>query len=430
MKLPIEPNLEYQVIGAFVFSPDTHHLIANTKEEFFEIVENRDVFVVMQQMYKGGEVIDLIALNLKHPMQPDYISLFSTAFTSDANQEYHIRLLEQLSKQRKFLRFCEKVVSTPEYWTMDFAELAAENTAVLNDVMDLKNWNVVKLEGVTDEVLSRLDEVKIENPSGWFRLDKLIGGLKKQDLILVGGRPSMGKTAFALCLAMAHEQHGGVPAFFSLEMPKEAIVKRRLSIISGVEAAKFFNNTLDEYEKTIVRNRAGDNPTKIYIDDTSGMDIFTVVSKVKQLVKHKGITALFLDYLQLIRLVEYSKGANKADEIGRISTALKHLARECNIPVVALAQLNRGVEGRPDKRPLLSDLRDSGQLEQDADVVLFPFRPEYYKRTEIEDNPVFESEEQCELIIAKNRNGKIGSLGSIEYKTLIFDPKTIQYKFN
>jgi replicative DNA helicase len=428
MRLPTDINIEYQVIGAWVFSPATHYLVHNGKPEYFSDLEARTVFEVITDLYKTGIPIDLLSVNLKAQMSPAFISQISTAFTSDVNQEFHLRLLEQMSKQRKFLEFCQKVVTTPEYWNMDFLDMVNESTEVVNEVMDIKNWNVVQLESVTDEVIGRLDEAQIENPSGWFRLDKIIGGLKKQDLILIGGRPSMGKTAMGLCLAMAHEQHGGIPAFISLEMPKEAIVKRRLSIMTGIEAARFFNNTLTDYEKTLTRNRAGDNPTKMYIDDTSGMDIFTISSKCKQLVKHKGITALFVDYLQLIRGVE--KSGNKADEVGRISTGLKHLARECNIPVIALAQLNRGVEGRPDKRPLLSDLRDSGQLEQDADVVLFPFRPEYYKRTEIEENPVFEEEERCELIIAKNRNGKIGSLGSIEHPTLIFDPKTIHYKFN
>lgn len=426
MRLPTDVNLESQVLGIWIMIPASQYLIPNAKREFFSEPEFAMLFDTISEMYKDGLKIEMLTVNTKIN-NPSLLGRVANNVVSHANQEYYLRILEQFSKQRKFLHFCQKVSVSPEYWEKDFSELVKENTDVMNEIMDLRSWSVSKMSQVTTVTIENLDVQDIDNPSGWFRLDKLIGGFKKQDMILVGGRPAMGKTAFALCLAMAHEKMGGKPAFISLEMPKHAISTRRLSILSGVEAARIFNKTITSEEKELVKKANIRNPTNMLIDDTAGMDIYAIGSKIKQMVKHEYITSVFIDYIQLIKPLD--NRASREQEVAKISTSLKQLARDCNICIIALAQLNRDVEKRTDRRPQLSDLRDSGQLEQDADVVLFPFRPEYYKKTEIEDNPVFENPENCEIIIAKNRNGKIGSLGSEQSKTLVFNPKTIEYIF-
>lgn len=425
--LPNSAQYEELVLGQLLIDKDSHHFIAHVTPEYFYNEDRRSIFAELKAMYQDEVPITGPAVTYRIQRHSEVAELMRKGIGT-ATLEYHLRILEQLMRQRKFIEWCQKVANDQEYWNKDFGDMVDDNTVVMAEIMDLKNWKAYDMDSVTMMAIESLKNKQIENPSGWYSLDKFIGGLKKQDLILIAGRPGMGKTSLGLCLACAYEAQGGKPAFISLEMPKESIAMRRLSLISGFEAARIINKDLSDYEIEQVGVAAIETGTEMLIDDTPGMDIFAIGSKIKQMVRHSGITAVFVDYIQLIKPSVTGKHINKEQEIGRISTGLKLLARQLNIPIIAMAQVNRQNEARADKRPQLSDLRDSGQLEQDADVVLFPYRPTYYAKSELE-GATFEEIERCELIIAKNRNGKTGTLGGEKYDTFTFNPLTIQYIF-
>lgn len=243
--------------------------------------------------------------------------------------------------------------------------------------------------------------------SGFTHFDKVTSGLQNSDLILIAARPSMGKTAFALNIALNAALARKVVAVFSLEMSKEQLGQRLLSIRSGIDSLKMSTGNLSEDEIVEVAHTVDELAgIKLFIDDTAAISILELRSKARRLKNERGLDLLVIDYLQLMQGSKASsKGSdfNRQQEISEISRSLKALARELKIPVVALSQLSRNVELRADKRPLLSDLRESGSLEQDADIVMFLYREEYY-------NQETENVNQAEVIIAKNRNGPTSSI--------------------
>ena len=244
-------------------------------------------------------------------------------------------------------------------------------------------------------------------PSGFIDLDGVTNGFKKSDLILIAARPSMGKTAFALNIALNAALAKKVVAVFSLEMSKEQLGQRLLSIRSGIDSLKMSTGNLSEDEIVEVADTVDELAgTNLFIDDTAAISVLELRSKARRLKNERGLDMLVIDYLQLMQGSKASsKGTdfNRQQEISDISRSLKALARELKIPVIALSQLSRNVELRADKRPLLSDLRESGSLEQDADIVMFLYREEYY-------NQETENVNQAEVIIAKNRNGPTQSI--------------------
>jgi replicative DNA helicase len=232
-------------------------------------------------------------------------------------------------------------------------------------------------------------------PTGWQFLDKYIGGYNEGDLIVMAGRPGMGKTAIALTLTKEFAQRGGKALFISLEMSNEQLAKRYISLIGDIENWKIRNGVLKSHEIEQVCNIANNQRIEFFIDDDVDSRIAQIKAKAKLHKSRKGLDLLVIDYIQLIKGTK----TNREQEVAEISRTLKLLAKELKITVMILAQLSRKSEERADKRPMLSDLRESGAIEQDADIVMFPFRPMYYEQ----DKPEVE---EAELIIAKNRNGE------------------------
>ena len=240
--------------------------------------------------------------------------------------------------------------------------------------------------------------------SGFKDLDKLTAGLQKSDLILVAARPSMGKTAFTLNIASYVGLHGGNVAFFSLEMSKEQLMQRMLCSEGGIDASRLRTGQLDEVEwnKLVgVADRMSRAP--IYIDDTAGITVMELRSKARRLKAEHGLDLIIIDYLQLMQGRTSKNSDNRQQEISEISRSLKALARELDVPVIALSQLSRSVESRQIKKPMLSDLRESGSLEQDADIVMFLYREDYYDKDT-------ENKNITEIIVAKHRNGPVDSV--------------------
>ena len=243
--------------------------------------------------------------------------------------------------------------------------------------------------------------------TGFMDLDYKTSGLQPSDLVLIAARPSMGKTAFVLNLAqhMAFKK-GNAVAIFSLEMSKEQLVNRMLSLESHVDAQKIRTGRLNDEEwMNLVEGSANIANSKLFIDDTPGITLSAMRSKCRKLKMEHDIQIVIIDYLQLMSGSSNNSSASRQQEISDISRGLKALARELNVPVIALSQLSRAVEQRPDHRPMLSDLRESGAIEQDADVVMFLYREGYYNRD------LSEAEQRvAEVIIAKQRNGPIGTV--------------------
>ena len=247
--------------------------------------------------------------------------------------------------------------------------------------------------------------------TGYTDLDRVTNGFQRGDLIILAARPAMGKTAFALNLALnASFYNSGAIAIFSLEMPAEALMKRILSAKSAVESSKLRSGNIrdDEFNKL---NEAANElmATKLFVDDSSNVKISEVFSKCRKLRSEHGLDLVVIDYLQLISGSGRSSGDNRQQEISEISRSLKGLAREMECPVIALSQLSRSVETRPDKHPMLSDLRESGAIEQDADIVMFLYRDEYYNKDENSQEDA-ETTNTTDVDIAKHRNGATGRI--------------------
>jgi replicative DNA helicase len=237
-------------------------------------------------------------------------------------------------------------------------------------------------------------------------LDQILGGLQRSDLIILAARPAMGKTAMCLNIAdNATRKHGGRVAFFSLEMSKDQLVQRQLSMITGVDSHRLRLGKIYEQEWPMLLEAANELAnTKLYIDDTPGASVNDIRTKARRLYAEDGLDLIIVDYLQLMVGAGGQKGQNREQEISYISRSLKLLARELNVPIIALSQLSRAVESRADKRPMLSDLRESGAIEQDSDVVLFIYREDYY----VEDT---DRQNIADIIIAKHRHGATGTVG-------------------
>jgi len=240
--------------------------------------------------------------------------------------------------------------------------------------------------------------------SGFKDLDTLTAGLQKSDLILVAARPSMGKTAFTLNIASYVGLHGHSVAFFSLEMSKEQLMQRMLCSEGGIDASRLRTGQLDEGEwNHLVETADKLSRAPIYIDDTAGITVMDLRSKARRLKAEHGLDLIIIDYLQLMQGRPSKNSDNRQQEISEISRSLKALARELDVPVIALSQLSRSVESRQVKKPMLSDLRESGSLEQDADIVMFLYREDYYDKDT-------ENKNITEIIVAKHRNGPVDSI--------------------
>ena len=340
------------------------------------------------------------------------MSLGEVAFTT-AYAENYAQTIKEKSSLRQLIKAGEEIVT----------EAYDDNKPVdeILDIAEKKIFNVTAKSGGTEmeivqPILKRSFEkiqLAVENKglptgvsSGFTDFDKVTSGLQKSDLILIAARPSMGKTALALNLALNAALKNNVVAIFSLEMSKEQIGHRLLSAHSGIDSLKLNTGNLDENEIIEIANTVDYlSGIKLFIDDTAAISILELRSKARRLKNERGLDLIIIDYLQLMQGSKSSRGNefNRQQEISEISRSLKALARELKVPVVALSQLSRNVELRADKRPLLSDLRESGSLEQDADIVLFLYREEYY-------NQETENTNIAEVIIAKNRNGPTASM--------------------
>ena len=418
---PHNQEAEKSVIGAMMMSRDAVIVAAEIleKEDFYETRYGL-VFDALKQLNEEGKAIDPVTLQDKlkemdapaELCDPEFIRNIITAVPTSAN----IRDYANIVKEKSILRNLIRVASGIEQKCYEGHE---ETQAILNDAEKdvfavTQTRSSAEYVPIMDIAVNALNNIEMASKSnshvtglatGFLDLDYKTSGLQPSDFILVAARPSMGKTALVLNMAqyMAFRKDQAV-AIFSLEMSREQLMNRLIAMESTVNSQNIRTGKLndDEWMK-IIESVSTIGHSKMIIDDTPGITLAEMRSKARKYKLDHGIKVIFIDYLQLMTLGSGHKSDNRQQEVAEISRALKSLARELKIPIIALSQLNRSVEQREDHRPMLSDLRESGSIEQDADVVMFIYRDDYYHKDSEEKNV-------AEIIIAKQRNGPIGTV--------------------
>ena len=417
--MPHSVEAEQSVVGAMLMDKDAIMTAS-------EIISGKDfyqsaygvIFDSMVELFNEGKPVDLITLQerLKEKDVPaeiaslEFVKDLVTAVPTSANVKYYAYIVSDKSMMRKLIKLNEEIANIC-YAGKEPLESVLETTE--KSVFDLlQRRNTGDYVPIKDVVLNALDRIEKASknkgtvtgiPTGFIDLDYKLSGLQPSDLVLVAARPSMGKTAFVLNIAqyIAFKKDKGV-AIFSLEMSKEQLVNRLFSLESQVDAqALRTGNMKDSDWEKLIEGAGIIGQSNLIIDDTPGISVSELRSKCRKYKLEHGLDIVIIDYLQLMTGSVGKSSESRQQEISEISRSLKALARELSVPVIALSQLSRAVESRPDKRPMLSDLRESGAIEQDADVVMFIYRDEYYNKDS-------EYKKQAEIIIAKQRNGPVG----------------------
>ncbi|BAU23260.1 DNA helicase [Caldimicrobium thiodismutans] len=393
------------------------------KPEDFYSTPNRLIYQAFLNLFERDEPIDLVTTynELERMGELDrtggavYLSELAGLLPTSAHLVHYAKIVKEKSILREIIRICQDLIYRCYYSMEDSQELLSQAEKALFDLSyHGKKETFAPVKEVIKDTIKHLEMLYQKGdlitgiPTGFYELDRLTAGLQRGDLIILAARPGMGKTALALDVVRnACKQSKLGAAIFSLEMSKEQLVSRMLCAEGKVSFQKFRTGTLEAQDwQKIIYGASVLSELPIYIDDTSGINILEVKAKARKVMKEIPLGLVVVDYLQLMRSIERKE--RREQEISEISAGLKALAKELNIPVLALSQLNRKVEERPDKRPQLSDLRESGALEQDADVILFIYRDEVYNK---------ESPEKgiAEIIIGKQRNGPAGVTVKLAY---------------
>lgn len=418
---PHNLEAEQAVIGAVFLEPKSIELAMKfVRTDDFYRQQHQRIFQCMATLYESGSAVDLVtvsaSLNTKLILDEvggiSYLTELASSVPTAANIEYYAEIVSQKSTLRKLISTATEIVQDGYVRQGEIDELLDETEKKILEISNRKNAKAFQeIKDVVFQAYSKIDmisQLKGEVtgiPTGYKELDRLTAGFQRNDLIIVAARPSVGKTAFVLNIAqnVAKQAKAYRVAIFSLEMGAEQLVMRMLSAEGNVDAQKLRTGKLENTDwKSLQMAASSLEKTNIFIDDTPGIRVSEIRSKCRRLKQEHGLDLIMIDYLQLIQGSEKSR-ENRQQEVSEISRSLKGLARELEVPVIALSQLSRGVESRQDKRPMMSDIRESGSIEQDADIVAFLYRDDYYDK---------ESENQniIEIIIAKQRNGPVGTV--------------------
>ena len=427
-KLPPQAlELEEAVLGAIMLEKDALINVIDilTPESFYKESHER-IFGAIKRLFEKSIAVDILTVTeeLKKSGELDivggafFVSQLTNRVASSANAQYHARIVVQKFIQRELIRISAETIKDAYEDTSDVFDLLDKAEASLYTIASTnirKNYD--KMSTLIHKALLEMDQARTKGDgvtgvqSGFTELDRFTAGWQKSDLIIVAARPAMGKTALVLSLARnSAVDHNQPIAIFSLEMSSLQLVTRLIASEAEISAEKIKKGQLKDYEyeqlHTKIKKLA---EAPIFIDDTPGLTIFELRAKARRLKQEHNISLIIIDYLQLMHAGTDNNRGNREQEISAISRTLKGLAKELEIPVIALSQLSRAVETRGgDKKPQLSDLRESGAIEQDADMVLFIHRPEYYGI--LEDEQGKSNLGVAELIIAKHRNGPVGSV--------------------
>lgn len=420
---PQAVELEEAVLGAIMLDREGLPTVIDIlQEEAFYKKEHQTIYKAMLSLFGKSQPIDLLTVteSLRKMNAIDeiggvgYLVDLTNRVASAANIEFHARIIIQKFIQRELIQLSTQTIHDAFEDTKDVLDLLDEAEQGLYEITE-KNMRrgYDAISKIALDVKKQIEELSNKTdgitgiPTGFKNLDKMTSGWQRSDLIIVAARPGMGKTSFTLALAQnAAKDYNKAVALFSLEMANVQLVQRLLSMESEIESKKLRNGQLEEYEWQQLHNSVEKlSGLPIYIDDTPAINIFELRAKCRRLKQNHNIEIIIIDYLQLMSSAPNDRRGNREQEISSISRALKGLAKELNVPVIALSQLSRQVESRPDKRPQLSDLRESGAIEQDADIVTFIYRPDYY---DLEDPDMEKG--ITEIILAKHRNGELGTV--------------------
>lgn len=425
---PQAVDIEKMVLGALMVDKDAFSIVSEIlhPETFYE-PRSQKIYKAIQTLSLNEDPVDIMTVveELKREGTLDdiggagYILELSERVASSAHIEYHAKILAQKYLARQLISFASVIETKAFDETVDVDELMQEAEGSLFELSQ-KNMrqDYTQIDPVVKQAVEILQKAAANKggltgiPTGYAKLDDYTSGWQRSDLVIIAGRPAMGKTSFALSLAKNIAVDYDTPiAFFSLEMNNVQLVNRLISNVCEIEGKKILNGQLDDEEwKRLDKNVRKLQAAPIYIDDTPGMSIFELRTKARRLVREKGVQVIMIDYLQLMN-ANGARFGSRQEEVSTISRSLKGLAKELDIPVLALSQLNRTVEGREGidgKRPQLSDLRESGAIEQDADMVLFVHRPEYYRI--FTDEKGNDLHGKAQIIIAKHRKGGTGDV--------------------
>ena len=417
--LPNSPEAEQSVIGSMIMDSEAIMTASEilTSEDFYQR-QYGILFDAMVELYNEGKAVDLVTLQdrLKEKDVPPEVAslefvkdILDTVYTSAHIRQY-ATIVHEKAMLRKLIRTTEGIANTCYAGKESMEDIFVDTEKQIFDIIQQNTSG--EYVPIKDVVLNALDKIEMASktkgnvtgiPTGFIDLDYKTAGFQPSDLILVAARPSMGKTALVLNIAqhMAFREDVTV-AVFSLEMSKEQLVNRLLSLESRVDSQSIrTGNLTDEDWSKLIEGAGVIGKSHLIIDDTPGISVTELRSKCRKFKMEHNLGIIIIDYLQLMTGSKHSE--SRQQEISDISRSLKAVARELNVPVVALSQLSRAVEQRPDHRPMLSDLRESGAIEQDADVVMFIYRDDYYNKDTAKPNV-------AEIIIAKQRNGAIGTI--------------------
>ncbi len=418
---PQNLDAERSVLGGILLDNAAFHKISEILQsgDFYRDA-HRKLFEAMVRLQERNEPVDLITLNqelqsmgtLQEVGGAAYLASLSDLVPTAANVAYYAKIVKDKSILRQVIEATTRIAGEGYDGSDDVIQFLdrAEQT-ILEISRKQRRAGFLPLRDVLQQSMRSIEEASAKKDglitgvaTKFEEFDHLTCGLQRSDLIIVAGRPSMGKTAFALNIARNVAVLGKIPvAIFSLEMSREQLTLRMLSSEAGIDGSKLRSGRLGNADWTSLINAADRlSPAPIFIDDSPGISVMEMRGKARQMKLEQGVALVIVDYLQLMEGT--GRAESRVQEISEISRFLKQLAKELEVPVIALSQLNRAVENRPDKRPVLADLRESGAIEQDADVIAFLYREEYYFR----DRP--DCQGKAEVIIGKQRNGPIGTL--------------------
>ncbi|MGN0551545.1 MAG: replicative DNA helicase [Acutalibacteraceae bacterium] len=422
LNMPYSPEAEQSVLGSVLLEPSCMDRVAEIipKPDYFHLTNHKLIYSAMLDMFTTGKAVDFVTVNeyLRNSDEFDssgaktYLLQLAELVPSISNVEIYAKIVREKYEMRALITAARGIIEDASSGEYDSETMIDSAEQRIFDIRRGKNLQgLQRLDEVIIETFDRLDLLNSEDndsvkpiSTGIAGLDKMITGLNRSDLILLAARPGMGKTSFALNMA----RHAGVKgkkriAFFSLEMSKEQLASRLLSTEGLIEGTKLRTGKLnpDEWTRLV---EAGDilGKTEIYLDDTPGITVPAMKAKLRRL---RNVDLVIIDYLQLMGGTKRTD--NRVQEISEITRNLKIMAKEINVPVITLSQLSRASEQRSDHRPQLSDLRDSGSIEQDADIVLFLYREGYYEQDKADENS---DKNSGECIVAKNRHGEAGTV--------------------
>lgn len=417
---PHDIDAEQAVLGSMLTDKEAvNAAVESLKEDAFYRDDNRIIYQAIVNLYSKSEPIDIITLKDELESMDkfeqvggyEYLASLPDKVPTTANVQKYIKIVEEKSILRNLIKTANEIIELGYSQTEDVEDIMDGAEKKIFDIMQSRNQKGYSpIKDVLVESFTKLEELYNRKqhitgvPTGFYDLDYKTAGLHGSELILVAARPAMGKTAFALNIAANAALRGNAPvAIFSLEMSKDQLVNRILCSEAMVDSNKVRTGKLDEDDWVKIAGAIGPlSESEIYIDDTPGISVMEIRTKCRKLKIEKHIGLVVIDYLQLVQGSNKRVGSRE-QEISEISRSLKILAKEIEVPVIALSQLSRAVEQRPDHRPMLSDLRESGAIEQDADIVMFLYRDDYY-------NKESEKKDIAEVIIAKQRGGSTGTV--------------------